>query len=584
MKSSSLTIFTTNGVAKYSNSLPISLQGNEVSNVPFLAISPTEVDFGGFVIGSPGAATGLDSSFIISNVGLSPLTITGYGYTTDTEPPVQYTNVTFGAESKIGENFTSVDLPAVGSEVPAGKSLTIPIRFKANETGSYQNILQVWSDGGNKNVLFTASASKAPIAELSVETSEHGWDVDGVMDFGDVLAGTIMTRRIRICNKGGSALLITKSKPPIQTELQAENPVSDLHEGQTISVNDCAYGPIDIAASPEPPNVPDHTVSDSWVLNTDDLTFGVHDVKIQANIISRKVGPTKADGSPIYRYLGCYFDASGRQLQTQFELGTANENDACQKKCYGLNYKFAGTEYHTQCWCGNNSPSDLKFFPESAKRCTFGCSKDASQACGGNGGYISVYYDDSNFTPNCTIVPCSSVSPLSSPSSTRTSSVDPTIPPTTSNTLTTVVDPRPPTTTTPTTPPRASSPTTATSVIAGFRPQGCIAEPLNHHAMLQLAANDSMSVEFCIARARDRLAAKPATTYRYLGVEYGRECFGATAPVPSQTSLVGNMACSLACSGAPTEKCGGRAMYNFYVSTDVAAASTSLPVSTTGTV
>lgn len=415
VKSGSVVIFTTNAVPKFSNSLPIRLQGNEVSKRSFLALSPAEVDMGGIVIGGPGAATGLDSSFILSNVGLKPLAITGYGYTDDIEPPAQYTNVTFGKNSRIGELFTSSDLPAIGTVVPPGKSLTIPINFQTKKVGNYQNILQIWSNGGDKNVLFTGSASTAPIAQLAVETSEHAWQSSSrTMDFGNVLAGTTQTRRIRICNRGGSALLITKSKPPIQTELQAENPTSDLHEGQKIPVNDCAYGPIDISSTPETPNVPDHTVSDTWTLNTDDLNFGVQVVKISANIVSRKLGPINADGSPVFQYLGCYYDGQGRNLPKLFDLGTANDNGACQKQCYANKYRFAGTEYRTHCWCGNTPPASAKFTPVSANKCTFGCANDTTQACGGDGTYISIYYNAASYKPDCSVVSCFSASSVSS--------------------------------------------------------------------------------------------------------------------------------------------------------------------------
>lgn len=620
VKSSSLVIFTVNAVPKFSNSLPISVQGNQVSNLPFLAVSPAEADFGGIVIGSPGAATGLDSSFILSNVGLKPLTITGYGYTDDTDPPVQYTNVTFGKPSQIGDLFTSSDLPAVKTIVSPGNSLTIPVRFKATKVGNYQNIFQIWSSGGNKNVLFTGSATTAPIAQLAVETSEHGWDPSGIMDFGDVLAGTTQTRRIRICNTGGSALLITKSKPPIQTELQAENPTSDLHEGQTISVNDCAYGPVDISSTPETPNVPDHAVSDTWTLNTDDLNFGVHQVKVSANIVSRKLGPANANGSPIFRYLGCYYDGQGRNLQQLFNLGSANDNDACQKLCYANKYRFAGTEYHTECWCGNTPPTSAKYTPVSAKRCTFGCANDTTQACGGDGAYMSIYYNATSYTPDCNAIPCSvsSVSASTQASSissslTGSASVSVSLTPSVSSNSTNspsssisgtfaassssvsvgsgdsssiistslnLISSSSSTTASP-----ASTTASATAkVTQGFFYAGCYAEPLNHHAMTLVTANDSMSVEFCIAAAQLRLSAKPATTYRYIGVEYARECYGATAPVPSQTSLVGNKACPTLCAGNKTETCGGANMYNYYITSDVSTTSSSIPVSTTGTV
>ncbi|KAL9597005.1 MAG: hypothetical protein Q9219_005431 [cf. Caloplaca sp. 3 TL-2023] len=331
VKTSSLIVSTVNGVAQYSNSLPITLQGNEVSSAPFLSLTPNEVDFGGIVVGSPGAATGLDSSFIIANIGSSPLKITGYAYSgtdmDDDDGGLSYTNTTkSGDGTVIGTGFTSSDLPAVGSIISAGQSITVPMNFNSIKVGNYQSLFNIWTNGGTKYVLLTGSATTAPIAKLAVETSEGGWDPSGIMDFGTVLAGTTKTRRLRICNVGGSALLITKSKPPIQPELRAENPSSDLHEGQSIPASECAYAPIDIAAAPLAPNNPPHDVSDEWILNTDDLTFGVHHVEVKATIVSRQLGPTYANGTARYTYLGCYSDLNPRQLQKQYNLGGKNEN------------------------------------------------------------------------------------------------------------------------------------------------------------------------------------------------------------------------------------------------------------------
>ncbi|KAL9019269.1 MAG: hypothetical protein Q9185_003443 [Variospora sp. 1 TL-2023] len=354
VKTSSLTITTTNGVAQYSNQLPITLQGNEVSDAAFLSLSPPEVDFGGIVVGSPGAATGLDSAFIIANIGSSPLRILGYAYTgtdmDDDDGALTFSNVTqTQGGSKIGEGFTSSALPAVGSVVAAGQSLTVPINFNSAKVGNFQSVFTVWTNGGSKYTLLTGSATTAPIGKLEVETSEGGWDGSGIMDFGTVSAGTTKTRRIRVCNVGGSPLTVTKSKPPLQTELLAQNPFADLHEGQSIAPSECAYAPIDIAAAPLAPNNPPHDVSDVWILNTDDQTFGVQEVQIRATIVSRQLGPTYDNGTAMYSYLGCYLDTNPRQLQKQYNLGTANENGICQKTCQDLGYRFAGTEYKIQC-------------------------------------------------------------------------------------------------------------------------------------------------------------------------------------------------------------------------------------------
>jgi iron transport multicopper oxidase len=75
-----------------------------------------------------------------------------------------------------------------------------------------------------------------------------------------------------------------------------------------------------------------------------DVTFGVHEVVVKANIVTRQVGPLLSNGSAEYLYLGCYSDGSGRQMQKQYNI-VSNENGACQTTCFSAGYKFAGTEY-----------------------------------------------------------------------------------------------------------------------------------------------------------------------------------------------------------------------------------------------
>ena len=76
-----------------------------------------------------------------------------------------------------------------------------------------------------------------------------------------------------------------------------------------------------------------------------------------------------------------------------------------------------------------------------------------------------------------------------------------------------------------------------------------------------------MTVEQCISSAMARLTAVPATTYRYVGLEYGQECYAHTAaPTPEPTQLVGPKACTMTCKGNHGELCGGSNMYNLYAS------------------
>jgi len=80
-----------------------------------------------------------------------------------------------------------------------------------------------------------------------------------------------------------------------------------------------------------------------------------------------------------------------------------------------------------------------------------------------------------------------------------------------------------------------------------------------------------MNPALCISAASARKTAVPATTYHYVGLEHGRDCFAATeAPTPIPTSLVGSKACTNTCLGndvgGPAEKCGGWKQYDLYAS------------------
>jgi iron transport multicopper oxidase len=86
--------------------------------------------------------------------------------------------------------------------------------------------------------------------------------------------------------------------------------------------------------------------------------------------------------------------------------------------------------------------------------------------------------------------------------------------------------------------------------------------------MPKLFSNDSMTPQLCISSALNFLTAIPATTFRYVGVEYGRECYaGTAAPTPEPGTLTGPRACSMTCKGDPSQSCGAGNMYNLYATT-----------------
>ncbi|KAL3426632.1 WSC domain-containing protein-like protein 3 [Phlyctema vagabunda] len=592
----SLNIYTTNAVPKYSTILPISLSGKTVSKKAFLSISPPAVDLGGIVVGSDNSKSGRTAAVILSNIGVETLTFTGRAWTEtlDLEDgPIEYTNIT--DDGDLGSGFSSSDLPEVGSTLTSGASVTIPILFLADATGAYSTFLQFWTNGGNGYILLSGSASTAPIANISISTVEGGWDYSEpvIMEFGNVLSGTTISRDIRICNEGGSALSISKSKPPIQQELLAPNHGVDLAEGMSIDVDDCALGAVSIVAATQggAVNRLDHTVSDYWILNTDDINFGVHDVKITANIRTKQVGPLLANGSAEYLYLGCYYDGGGRQLQKQFN-DPKNENGACQTTCFSKGYIFAATEYHTQCWCGNKPPAVAKFTADSLKKCAFSCPGDVSQACGGDGTFMSLYYDRTKYVPGPEAIPgdssssstsASSLTATNTGSSTSSSSATSTTVLGTSSSTSTVTSSTVSGISGTSSTSAAGTSTTGTSSssiapsatptgpsivqsIGAFSFIGCYTEATTGKALTgKTLANDTMTIQIC---------ASVCSTFQYFGIEYHRECYCGNSLSAGSVPATTGATCSQVCMGNPLQYCGGNSRLQMYQKQSSSSSST----------
>lgn len=86
--------------------------------------------------------------------------------------------------------------------------------------------------------------------------------------------------------------------------------------------------------------------------------------------------------------------------------------------------------------------------------------------------------------------------------------------------------------------------------------------------MPKIFSDDSMTPQLCISSALACLSAIPATKYRSVDVDHGRECYaGSVAPNPEPRTLVGSKACTMACKGDPSQKYGGEHMYNLYAAT-----------------
>lgn len=540
IKSTPLTILTTNAVAGYATLYPISLTGTEVSSKPFLAIAPTTVDYGGIIITNTSDVNPQSAIFTISNKGLKAMTIIGYAYTADEldDDPVFINSTVVNGTWDLGFGyFTAVGLPAIGSQIDPSSQISIQSSFDpTNGTGSYNSYWQVWSDGGSVNIILEGIASTAPIANFSISNGEGGWlpQANVLMDFGKVSPGSSSSQQIRICNVGGSALEISKSKPP-NGVFHISDP-TELHESQQIAVNDCAYGTVIFSANVEEYNKPDLLLNNTWTLNTDDVNWGVHVVEITGTVISKKVGPVNSTtGQTIYNYLGCFRESTnGPRLFPNEGYNpntTANDNNMCQEACYGLaQYSFAGTEYTSQCYCGN-TPPPLAAQDLTDTLCNFACPGDLNDACGGTG-YISVFYNPTEYIAG--------------------------------------------------TDPALYGPKTISSV-GNYNYQGCYSEATNGRALAGLsppAPTTGFTIELCAASCKG---------FTYFGMEYANECYcGNTLAATSVNQTSGTPSvngCSMLCKGNSKEYCGGPGklvvyMLNITTSSSVSVTSTSTITST----
>ena len=88
--------------------------------------------------------------------------------------------------------------------------------------------------------------------------------------------------------------------------------------------------------------------------------------------------------------LGCYVDNNpSRALPNSNGTSPKQTPQQCALKCRANGYKYSGTEYASECWCGNPSPSTSA----PASDCNMKCSGDSTQVCGA-GNRLSVVVDN----------------------------------------------------------------------------------------------------------------------------------------------------------------------------------------------
>jgi iron transport multicopper oxidase len=216
-----LSLGTSQGSENYS------LSATAESASPLLVTSPTSISFGGVEDGQSATAT-----VILSNEGAQPLTI--------------------NSVSPLNAPYTVVGLPAAGSTIASGQSITATITFAPTQVGQYDTALDIDSTGGGSTTFIDGEGGTPPQMQVSQENIE----------FGTVPVGTTATASFIVQNVGGTALTIDKSKPPVGSA--SYTPVTSLGEGTTIQPGQSVTETVDFT----PTTTGDQTAA--WLIQGDD--------------------------------------------------------------------------------------------------------------------------------------------------------------------------------------------------------------------------------------------------------------------------------------------------------------------------
>ncbi|MFL5818228.1 MAG: lectin-like domain-containing protein [Conexibacter sp.] len=209
------------------------LSGTGQAATAQLDVSPPLVSFGGTAVGGH-----LSGSATFKNVGGAPLTINA----------VHLPAAPFGASG----------VPAVGSTMAPGASVTVTVTFDPTQAGTFSDAIGLDTTGGNDAVGLSGTAGSAGVLEIRSETN----------DYGSVTVGSRATRTFTVSNTGGVPVTITKSKPPTGGTFTA---TTTLAEGTTIAPGQTLTESVTFA-----PNAAG-ALSGTWSINGDDST-GLHQV------------------------------------------------------------------------------------------------------------------------------------------------------------------------------------------------------------------------------------------------------------------------------------------------------------------
>lgn len=353
--SSDIQLLTANSVTGYATTTPVTLKGSGDSLAPLLSVTPNLVSFDGVITGQQ--VGGVSQSIIFANQGDGPLTILGVDYSTisETGALVQPTTGTNG--SQVGP-FTFQSIP---TKIASGSQVLVNINFNPTVSGNFAVYVHVRSDGGTKifDVVGTSGTYPKALIEFQAADGSGNWipysNNTPPFTFGSVFEQKTRNLKMRLTNvgdKNAGSLSVTVSKPPFGVAglIGASNGV-DLAEGTILRAGESANATLYCFAPKSQFNVDPYNGTAIWTMNTGDPSFGKQFIQFTCTAVSEQVGPLAANGSATYRYAGCYKENNpGRQLSTQLYGSADNTNARCITACAAQKYKYAGTQYVSECW------------------------------------------------------------------------------------------------------------------------------------------------------------------------------------------------------------------------------------------
>jgi hypothetical protein len=219
-------------------SVSFAMSGTGQAATAQLTVTPAIVAFGATSVGGhlSGAAT-------FRNVGGAPLTIN----------TVKLPAAPFGASG----------VPAEGSKIEPGASVTVNVTFDPTANGEYSGQIALETTGGNGAVGLSGTAAPPGVLKVTNEVNE----------FGTVEVGKSASKSFTVTNTGGTAVTITKSKPPVGGAFEA---TTSLSEGSTIAPGATVTETVVFSPTAAGP------VSAVWAINGED-TSGLHEVSFSGS-------------------------------------------------------------------------------------------------------------------------------------------------------------------------------------------------------------------------------------------------------------------------------------------------------------